>query len=224
MCNHKKSQNLTNLAPPLPQHTHTHTKSLATGLSAKEDSDEGAEKEDSDEGAKKILMKPQRKKILMKEQRKKILMKEQRGFWRRSRERRFWWRSRERGQGGPPPQKNKNKNGQIQLDHKIIIKGPKIWPIWTPPPKKRKKKGLATGLSVKEISDEGAEKEDSDGGAVREDSDEGTKKILMKEQTQARSRKGGGRVVIWFPPHPTPPSQMAKSNAVQDHPGVIIKE
>ena len=50
MRNHKKSQNLTNLTPPAPppQHTHTH-KSLATGLSAKEDSDKGAEKEDSDE-------------------------------------------------------------------------------------------------------------------------------------------------------------------------------
>ena len=134
MCNHKRSQNLTNLTPPPPpQHTHTH-KSLATGLSAKED---------SDEGAKKILMKAQRKKILMKEQRKKILMKEQRRFWRRSRERRFWWRSRERGQGGsppPPPPKKRPNPTRSQGNHKRS----QIWPIWPPlppPPQKKKKSG-----------------------------------------------------------------------------------
>ena len=77
---------------------------------------------------------------------------------------------------------------------------------------------MATGLSAKEISDEGAEKEDSnkgaekedsdegaekedsDEGAVREDSDEGTKKILMKEQTQARGGVRGSS-----DSHPTPP-------------------
>ena len=122
---------MTNLTPPPPQ-------SLATGLSTKEISDDGAEKEDSNEGA----------------------------------------------------EKEDSDEGE------------------------------------REDSDEGAEKEDSDEGAVREDSDEGTKKILMKEQTQARSREGeggasGGHLI---PPHPTPPPQMAKSNVMQDNPRVIIKE
>ena len=82
---------------------------------------------------------------------------------------------------------------------------------------------MAKGLSVKEISDEGAEKEnsnegaekdsdegvekeDSDEGAVRADFDEGTKKILMKEQTQAHSQGGLGGHLISTPPHPKWPN------------------
>ena len=102
-------------------------------------------------------------------------MKEPRRFWWRRRERRFWWRSKEDSdegaekedsdegaekgvRGGPPPPPK--KKGQIQLDHKVIIKGPKFDQFEPPPPppkkKKKKKKGsLATGLSTKEISDEG---------------------------------------------------------------------
>ena len=192
--------------PPPNTHRHTH-KSPATGLSAKEDSDEGAEKEDSDEGAEKEDSDE----------------------------------GEEKGVRGVPPKKN-FKNGQIQLDHKIIVKGPKIWPIWPPPPKKKKKKkkkkkSLATGLSAKEISDEGtekedsnegaekedsdegaekensdegAEKEDSDEGVEKEDSDEGTKKILMKEQTQGGGGGAGGHLIPTPPHSPTPNGQIQR--------------